>query len=713
MSIYSRRIAPALAAALLLCSGAAPTTAKDPASQTGAADPSASNPPAAGAPSPSAPAPSGEITPRASLPQLRVDPPYPPSYLEPETPAATPEPKAKASPAGGKNRKKNSPPATSFTPDAAPADMVAIFDGRPTEKLTLRQAIELALKNNLDAKYEHTGIAIQRAQIKFAAGAFDPVFVMSGQHQELREAQDTNNPSSVTEVNQQQQLQLQLNQAAQTLNAQVINAQNNALAIASAQQSVLANNLAGLNAQRAVLGEQPLSLTGLSALNPTLLNQVPLLTPNLNEIVILNQVNTQASTGFQGRTSIGTRYAISASLIDSRNTFTGNIAPVFTLDQTALLLQVQQPLLKNFGKDANLNDLRSAKLNTKVQTLTWKQAVSTSVQGVMAAYYDMLAALKDIQVRQEAITADSRLVDLYRRRVDLGFGSPFDISQAEVAVSTDHEALLVSKNNFLERQFALKRLIVSSFEVTDGRIFFPESTPNLTPPTTDRGQLLHTAFENRYDFRATLLNADLQDIRLKYAKNQLLPQLDLIGSYGLNGLTGGTTTPEDALFTGHQPQWSIGIQFQYPLGNRAARAQYDAFIAQKDQAIIRIKQSEIAVGVDVDTVISRIETSRQRVEAAQKTRELGEQAVRIAYRRLEEGQISAYDITEQQRKLYDARSRELGAQAELNKAVTLLWQVTGTVLTHENIIFDEPSQFYTPPPNIIDSAATEPIGKRR
>ena len=350
---------------------------------------------------------------------------------------------------------------------------------------------------------------------------------------------------------------------------------------------------------------------------------------------------------------------------------------------------MQQPLLKNFGKDANLLDLRSAQINAKIQTFTWKQNIATAVQGVMAAYYDMLYALNDINVRQAAMAADNSLVQLYQRRVELGFNSPFDIRQAEAAVSADREALLASKFNFLDRQFALKRLISQKSGI-DVRIYIPADAPNLNVATLRRSPLLSAAYRGRWDYQATLLGADLQNVRLKYAKNQLLPQLDLIASYGLNGLGRSYDQSFDTASSFNTPSYSVGLQFQYPLGNRQPRAQYDAIGAQKEQALLRVKRSELDIETDVDTVIARIETNRQRLDASRQTRELNEEAVRIGYRRLEEGLVSAYDITEQQRKLYDAKSRELAALADVNKAITQLWLVTGTVLDLEAISFREP-----------------------
>jgi outer membrane protein len=592
-----------------------------------------------------------------------------------------------------------SAPDQSVAPDAAktagekpskPSGGGDFFAGTPTETITMRRAIEMALENNLEAHFERVGINLQRSQVRFAAGAFDPAFSLSLQHQSLRVPQDINNPNTAQAVESQQQLQLQLNQAAQALNIEVTSLAQQAVnqsAVLTAEQQ---QALSAVNFQRALFGQSPLSLQTAQSPALSLLQTSAITQPILNPVVILDQQNTQGVLGLEGRLPYGTRYQFQVSANRFRDTFNGDINPVIPLYQDFAGLTIQQPLLKNYGTDANLADLRVAQLNKKAQVLTWKQNISTAVQGVMSNYFDMAAGLQDLQVRQDAITADSKLVDLYRRRVELGFSTPLDVQQAEVAVSTDREAFLTAKNNFLERQFSFKRLILAQYDPKNFRIYVPGTAPALTAPVINRSQFLTASFEKRYDYKATLIGADLQDVRLKFAKNQLLPELDLIATYGFNGLDASFARSNDQIFNGATPQWTLGFNFQIPLGNHQARAQYNAISSQKEQAILKIKEIELTIANDLDTIDARIETNRQRALTSRQTRELGEEAVRIAYRRLDEGLISAFDVIDQQRKLYDAKSREIAAVAELNKSVTLLWLVTGTILEREGINFDEP-----------------------
>src|SRR6185503_3621014 len=82
-----------------------------------------------------------------------------------------------------------------------------------------------------------------------------------------------------------------------------------------------------------------------------------------------------------------------------------------------------------------------------------------------------------------------------------------------------------------------------------------------------------------------LLRMDSANVATKVAKNNLLPQLNLVGSVGVEGLDGDYPGAVDNQFTGDHVSWSAGLQFELPFGNRAARAIWKRTLLQRQQAI--------------------------------------------------------------------------------------------------------------------------------
>lgn len=513
------------------------------------------------------------------------------------------------------------------------------------ETLTLDRAIEMALANNLDVQFERQDLLIADARVRAAWGDFDPVLAINTTRELNTNPQNPNNLSA-SEVQQQ--------------NSQ----------IALEEQRVLA-----LQQLVALQTGQPVPTT------------LPTVSAGTSEPVIFQQNATRAGSQVQGKIPLGTSYRFSAEF-DRVTTALDNSSTLFTPTNTAFVgLTLDQPLLRDFGFGANLAPVRINRKDRKIAFYTWQQQIITSVQNVISIYCDMVYALEDVRVREEAIRADQRLVTGNQRRLDVGLLSPIDVRLAQVALSEDQERLITAKNFFRERQFALKRQILSRFEANDERTFMPGGGVDFAPPVLDRTELLRTAFDNRPDYKQSLEQAERENIRLRFAKNQLLPKIDLVGTIGLNGLSesrdfaGGFANNQSV----QGPVYSFGVQASIPFGNVLQRAQYDIARLQKTQALLHISQTELNVSVDVDTVLSRIRTAQQSVETSRQSRTYAEAAVMLQEHRMEQGQVSSFDLIDAQKRLYDARSRELDARASLSKFIVQLWAVTGTLLQERNI----------------------------
>lgn len=537
-------------------------------------------------------------------------------------------------------------------------------DGRNTEVLTLERAIEMALSNNLDARYDRVTMKIDRERIRYAWGAFDPKLALNVGRESTLRPQNQVNISAADAARQQQAFtaQQELTQAIQL-------------------------NTAAIQAQNALLNGQPVPSTPDSGTPTTGSGGT---TGTDQSFLLYDQQNIRASTGLESRTPFGTRFSLSVEANRFRAGIKGEDQQDIPEFVSFAGISVTQPLLRDFGPAANLVDVRVARKNREVSFLSWQLRVINTVQTVMVTYLEMLYAIANVRVRQEALEADQQLAYENQRRFELGFMSPLDVRQAQVAVSTDEEELLSAKNFFMERQFALKRQILSELDLEDNRLFMPTGGLRDEVPRINRTELMRTAYAKRLDYQSALKEAEVQDIRIRFARNQLWPRVDLVGTYGYNGLSDSYGSSLSEALRGDAPQFTLGVVASVPLGNVEARAQLAAIKGFKEQAILRIKQTELTVSVDVDTVISRIQTNLQRVTTSRESRRLGEEAVRVGRKRLEEGQISSFDILEVQRRLYDARTRELAAMAELNKSVVQLGLATGTLLEKQGItLFDD------------------------
>ncbi len=550
--------------------------------------------------------------------------------------------------------------------------------GTKIEVITLQQAIQSALKNNLDAKIEEIGIAIENARVKNAYGEFDPVFSFSAQRQRLKTPDATDNIRNADSL-------LRLQDVA--LATQVV---NGGIAAFNSTQQGVANFLAEIDGRIQAISQQGVLNFNLPRLNFQPQFAAPIVPPTFSSnIVTFTQDVDNAEAGIRARTPLGTIFGVTVRGNKTRLSFVGDTRDVLPTYGASATLEFRQPLLKDGGLNASMADIRISQKNRAAQELTWKFRIEVALQGVVANYYDMVQAFGDLENKGDAINAGLRLLAFSQRREQLGFFSPYEVGQAQVQLQDDRATLYGAKSFLLDRQILLKRQILPEFQAGDIRVFLPEMIPPLVVPKLDEADLLRLAFSKRTDYKALLISAESEDVRLKFAKNQAWPQLDVVGSYGYSGLDRTFSDATDRLLEGDSPAWSLGINGSVPLGGIQGRAQIEAAKARKVQAITRIKQSELEIGLSVQRSIFNIRNAHQALAAGKATSEAAKELVHVGLVRMEAGQLSSFELIDQQRRLYVARSQELRYQAALNKAITELWLATGTVLDQLGVIYED------------------------
>jgi outer membrane protein TolC len=213
----------------------------------------------------------------------------------------------------------------------------------------------------------------------------------------------------------------------------------------------------------------------------------------------------------------------------------------------------------------------------------------------------------------------------------------------------------------------------------------PKENYQAQPATASIGE----ALQQRADLKEAVQRAEQQNIQVKYAQNQLLPQLDLRASYGYAGRDLEIDRSFGNAAKADDPQWFVGLFLEVPFGNREQRGRLEAAKLTKEQTLLELKRLEQTIIVEVDNAAGQVETNRQRVVAARAAREFAEESLKAEQEKLQAGTSTSYVVLQLQRDLTEARIRELRAMADLEKSRAELLRVQGTAFRHYSIILDK------------------------
>jgi len=425
--------------------------------------------------------------------------------------------------------------------------------------------------------------------------------------------------------------------------------------------------------------------------------------PNIDS---LNSNTTVANIGYQqGFTSGGTlNLFFYNSRLNQNN-------PLFLYNPTvtsSIGASFTQPLLRGFGFAANRRYIKIAANNRHVSDMVFRQQLIATVSGIVRLYWDLQSLNGDVRVREQAVTSSEQFLQDSRNQRDAGTFAEIDVTRAQAELSRRQRDLAVARS--LVRQ---QEAVVRDY-LTRGRVDgAPENTPIVAtdplpePTTTDNlsiDQLYQVALRDRPDSAQVKIQLKNAELSLQGSRNGVRPELDLVASAENSGLAGSVEQPgltvSPSLTGGYGgvlgqlvhnnfPTYSVGIQLALPIHNQSARSDAirDELTVRQQQ--IRIRQLEKQIRLDVTNASIAVSQARETWEATRSERIFEEQTVADEQQKLEVGASTSYVVIQYQRDLAAARSAEISALASYQKARTALQRATGTILDDYQIVLDD------------------------
>ena len=390
-----------------------------------------------------------------------------------------------------------------------------------------------------------------------------------------------------------------------------------------------------------------------------------------------------------GLTPLGTQYSLNFNQQQARNDINIERPPsLFYPEYTSVLgLSLSQPLLKNFGPDVNLAGLRIARIQKKIGWYDWQKQMINSLSEALYRYFDLVYANENMRVRKEAVEASRLLEQQNIQRVIGGKMRPSDVWEAQASLSNNVDLALRSMNSYIEAQNSLKSVIFTDKMAESGSIsrIIPESSLEVPTVAIDRSQFIYEAISSRPEYLNIVSKAEQEGIRVRYAKNQSYPTVNLVGNMGLTGLEGEYGTSLSNAMSAQGTNFSVGVLVSIPLGNIEGRANLDAAKLREKQAQIAIQKAITAISIEVDTAVSLLATSQQQVIAARDTALAARKTATAEEKLLEEGKATTFEVVRLQSNAAESQSRELASIAAYRKNVVRLAVARGKLLNELGI----------------------------
>jgi outer membrane protein len=388
---------------------------------------------------------------------------------------------------------------------------------------------------------------------------------------------------------------------------------------------------------------------------------------------------------------------------------TSNAASLATSYNPTLTAALTQPLMKNLGFDSNRHLIQIARKKLDLSDAQFRQQVIQIITDVQEAYWNLAFAIRSEEIQRDALKLAEKQLENNLEQLKVGTLAQLDVINAAAQVENVRQQVFQAMQTVAQAADALKTLTVEGLgdDLWTANII-PVESFDLKPLKLPLPDALRLALANRPEVRQFALQKEMNELDVKFFRNQTKPQVDLTASYGLAGVAGSAASFPDQngvlqpanvpsafvggygvalrnLFDNSFPTWRVGVNISLPLRNRTAQANLGGALETGRQLDAQLRKQLQTIEADVRAAYHAVESAELRYGAARAAREYAEKQLAGEQEKFSVGLSTTFLVLTRQNDLSQARGAEAQALTDYNKAIAALQSAISTTLTDNSV----------------------------
>ncbi|MGA2847458.1 MAG: TolC family protein [Terracidiphilus sp.] len=372
---------------------------------------------------------------------------------------------------------------------------------------------------------------------------------------------------------------------------------------------------------------------------------------------------------------------------------------------------IQQQLLAGFGIATNERFIRIAKRNAQITDLAFKAQVIATVTQVQNIYWDLVNAYEAEQISERSLGFANKNLSDDQKQLELQAIPAMQVMTDQSAVATAEGTLTVARASLRLNELLIKNALTKVDDPTiDEMPVIPLDLHGEPDPNADKAidDLIATAEKKRPEVAIYKMQAEVQKQSLKDINSELLPTLSMYGEYVGAGTAGpknpncdlgaqecSTNLPTgfgsmfENTFNYSSPEYQVGMMLQINLRNRQAKADQFRAVLQYRQSQISSEQQQKTILFDVRNSKFALEQAQAQVDSAQKARDLAQKFFDITKQEQQLGAKSGLDTLNAESALALADEALDTAQTNYEKKKVDIDRATGETLERTGVSIDD------------------------
>jgi len=366
-------------------------------------------------------------------------------------------------------------------------------------------------------------------------------------------------------------------------------------------------------------------------------------------------------------------------------------------------VEAHHPLLRGSGTQINRANVVLGRINTDISLIEFEKGARDLVRDVENAYWELFFQYHNLEAGK--VARDSALVTW--RKIDAlkKAGAPGGETEKEAQARQQYYRFRSAVEGTLQDLFRVENRLryLMGIANSDGRLIRPSDEPTTAKINYNWHEILCESLFRSPELRQRKWMIKRREMELVVARNGLLPRLDVAALYrwlgagddlieanrqGTNYANEGSLA-WDELFEGNYQEWSVGVQFEMPIGFRQelAGVRWAQLALARERALLEETELELSHALadryqDLESFYEQAETNFNWRVAAQKEVD----AVQAAY---DAGKVTLDVLLDAQQRRAEAEVAFYQALVEYNKAIMELEYRKGSLLEYNGIMLAE------------------------
>jgi len=356
---------------------------------------------------------------------------------------------------------------------------------------------------------------------------------------------------------------------------------------------------------------------------------------------------------------------------------------------TTVGLAITQPLLKNGGVTVTTAGIRAAAISSKISFQDYRKNIMEVISQAEAAYWDLYQAQEQAKIAKDSLRVAQTLLTDNKKRVELGKAAEIDVLQAEAGVA-GRTAIMNEANQRLVAARSRTATFVSDSWSPTAIGMLAADAPNIENQAYDLPQMTMMAYEYNPSYASLMQQAELEGLRVKVAKNQRLPSLDLKGGYGFSGLGNNPGNSWDAASDQNFPSWSLGLELRVALmGGTKSKHEMKAAELRREATIRALSGLGLTLANTLRSSVFSVQSYRENVDRHSKVVKVNEDVLATQLVRLDAGKVSSREVLQAEEDVFRAKIAALDNVIRYQRSMLELDLVVGTLLKERNLDFTQ------------------------